>query len=103
MGESRTLRFGVMCSGTTLSAWQARCLRELLALDFVSAALLIVPERGPVRRLRSVRERMRRGNLLWTLYSRYLVDRRSQAMRPVDMSKELSGVPLIRCRPVRRG
>jgi hypothetical protein len=102
MGESRTLRFGVMCSGTTFPAWQAKCLRELLALDFVSAALLIVSEREPVHRLRSMRERIRRGNLLWTLYSRYLVDRWSQAMSPVDMSKELSGIPLIQCRTLRR-
>jgi hypothetical protein len=36
------IRFGVMCDGRRLEAWQADCVRQLLELDNVRLALLIV-------------------------------------------------------------
>jgi hypothetical protein len=62
------IRFGVMCDGRRLEAWQANCVRQLLALDNVWLALLIVdPEAGTsTKPLRKVPFR----RWLYTLYRR---------------------------------
>lgn len=105
MNGKRLLRFGVMCRGTTFPAWEARCLRHLLALEGVEAALLVVEERpaAHVSRREKVRGLLRRRTLLWAVYTRLFVDGRSEAMRPVSMARELSHLPAVRCRPLRRG
>jgi hypothetical protein len=62
------IRFGVMCDGRRLEAWQADCVRQLLALDNVWLALLIVdPDAGTsTKPLRKVPFR----RWLYTLYRR---------------------------------
>jgi hypothetical protein len=62
------IRFGVMCDGRRLEAWQANCVRQLLALDNVWLALLIVdPDAGTsTKPLRKVPFR----RWLYTLYRR---------------------------------
>jgi hypothetical protein len=105
-----TLRFGVMCAGTTFPAWQAQAIRSLLALQDVSAALLIVDadaRRGPpAARLKRLSRRLERLALqrgrLWRMYERVVV-RRSLAERPVDLSAAVSEVPVIACNALRRG
>jgi hypothetical protein len=65
---ARVIRFGVMCDGRRLEAWQADCVRQLLELDNVRLALLIVdPDAGtstkPLRKVPFHR-------WLYTLYRR---------------------------------
>jgi hypothetical protein len=62
------IRFGVMCDGRRLEAWQADCVRQLLELDNVRLALLIVdPDAGTsTKPLRKVPFR----RWLYTLYRR---------------------------------
>jgi hypothetical protein len=43
------LRFGIMCSGLTLPAWQAACIRSLIASGLAAPALLIVEDDPPGR------------------------------------------------------
>jgi hypothetical protein len=92
------LRFGVLCSGTSFPMWQAMCLRKLLALDNVELGMLIVDEEtsGLFGALREFRHRRQFSRILWYIYSAF--SRLSWAMRRVDMSRELEGVPVIRCR-----
>lgn len=87
-----------MCHGTWFPAWQAEAIRSLRAVDGVAAGLLIVREAPPQGR----REKLRRlgdlPHLLWTLFNKGYVERRSTASKPVDMGVELGDVPKIRCR-----
>jgi hypothetical protein len=101
--EATPLRFGVMSSGTTFPAWQARVLQDLLGLEGVKPALLIVPDvaHAPPRWLKLLRH-VRRRDVVWLAFSRY-VRRRSAAARPVDLSGMLTGVPVMRCRVALRG
>lgn len=92
-----------MCAGNHLPAWQARVVRILLALPRVEVALLVIPERSsttPRSRLRRLGDLPR---LLWNLYNKGYVERRSVASRPVDMSTAFTGVPSVRCRIERVG
>ncbi|MGH7264375.1 MAG: glucosamine inositolphosphorylceramide transferase family protein [Candidatus Rokuibacteriota bacterium] len=101
------LRFGVLCHGTTFPAWQAECLRHLLELDGTELVLLVIdttprpfdrpPPRSRLRRLLSG------GFSLWDLYCRLVVDRQSPAHEPIDLSRQLTGVPTLRCAVVREG
>lgn len=43
--RSKPLRFGIMCTGTTLPAWQADCIRNLVATGIAIPALLIIDSR----------------------------------------------------------
>jgi len=106
-----TIRFGVMCDSTSLDAWQARCIQELLAIPGVELALVIgnhgrttdtyqTPLRGAFSRLL---ERVRHGWLLWTLFHVFWVKRRTASLKPVDMSGTFAGVPVINCRVELRG
>jgi len=104
------LRFGVMCTRTRFPAWQARAITTLLALDGVTAELLIVDAEAtrasPAATFEQLAHRLRRFALtrgrLWKLYERVVI-RRSVAERPIDLSEELSAVPVITCAAVRRG
>jgi hypothetical protein len=105
MSDSTTgLRFGIMCTGTRFPAWQAQAIASLLALDGVSAELLIL-DGGRTRRFPAAKVRLfgamfrrlalRQGRL-WSLYARVAL-RRSVAERPVNLSAALSDVPAISC------
>lgn len=99
-----TLRWAVMCDGTTLCAWEATCIRELLAVPGAELAALVVNStpRPPPKGTKL--ERLVRGEAtLWELYERFVVDARSAANRPVDMSAELAGVPVLRCPVFKKG
>lgn len=94
MNGKRPIRFGVMCHGTTFPAWQARCLQHLLALDGVEAALLVIDDRPPVPRGQGA---------LRAMYTRFVAGARSEAMRPVNMARELSHLPALRCQVLGNG
>lgn len=100
------IRFGILCTGTSLPTWQARCVRELLTLPQVRPALLIL-DAGRREAPRPVRERlraaMRHQQTLWFQYFQRIVQARSLAMRPVDLSAELAEVPRLSCQVERRG
>jgi hypothetical protein len=111
MSRPRTIRFGVMCDSTTLDAWQARCIKELLAIPGVELALIIgnhgrttdtyqTPLRGA---LSQILDRVRHGWFLWTLYYLLWVKRRTPALQPVDMSGIFAGVPVLNCQVELRG
>jgi hypothetical protein len=101
----KTLRFGVMCSGTTFPAWQARCLEALFALPGVEPALLIIDDRERPSRRRSdrVSRLVHSDKVLWKAFSDGYVAKRAYALRPVDLELQLAAVPRLNCRVTRRG
>ena len=102
----RPIRFGIMCNGYTFPAWEATCIRNLMAVDGVAPALLLIDDRPPPPRP-GLRERLpdlfNPKTLLWRLYQRLMLNRRSRSTRPVDLSAELADVPVLRCRPNQSG
>lgn len=105
------MRFGVMVDSTTLDAWQARCLKDLLAIPGVQLALVIVNhghlgERDPGSlrsKLSKLAAPIRHGWFLWTVYYLTWVKRRVPALEPVDMSAILASVPTLNCQVELRG
>ena len=51
LAVQRIVRFGVMCPGTTLSAWSGRCLEKLVAAEGVELALALFDAAGVVNRV----------------------------------------------------
>lgn len=86
-----------MCLGRTFPAWQADAIRSLLEIPQVDISLLIIRDAartgagGPIRAL--VRDPR---HLIWNLFNKGFVQRRSTASRPTDLSKELGDTPEVR-------
>ncbi len=96
------LRVGVLCDDTRLSAWEFRCLQEVVASGVAEIVLFVVNEGARPRR--SVSERLARawknGLVLWRAYERLVVNRRAQSIRREPLPPPLDRVPQLRCRPV---
>lgn len=95
------IRFGIMCNGTTFPAWEADCIRKLLKLGYAEPALLIIDE----DHLNNTNKwsRIKKLTRLWSLYSYFIVNRLSRALKPVDMSDSLANVPTVRCKVYKKG
>jgi len=103
-GPSRRLRFGVMCTGDQLEGAFAACIDELLAIDGVELALLIVDANPPARSALSTKLRRAvslNGNL-WAIFQRLRRLERLSCYRPRDMSAVFARVPRIHCRVTRK-
>jgi len=96
---SSTIRFGIICRGTTFAAWQAACLQKLLDLGYVQLELLIVEEddNSGVFTFKQMR-RLKPREILWSVYHNFFVNRRSRALHMVDMSGKLAQVPSMSCK-----
>ncbi len=96
------MRFGIICHGSTISAWKAVCLKKLLSLDNVELVLLIIINKN---KKNSIKEGLQKGNgkyLLWYLYN-HLCIKRFSSSRPIDVSDALKTVPRIYCKPLEKG
>ena len=101
-GSPRPIRVGIMCNGRRFPAWQAKAIRSLTAVPGVEISLLVVraaPEKRPSKWHR-LKDRQR---LLWILFNKGYVERRSRASRSVDMTAELDHVPEIACSTIAVG
>lgn len=99
-----SLRFGIMCSGTTFQRWQASCIEELLAVPGVEPALLIVDGEGDKKPAsKGLAASLTNKTLLWNVYNRFFVRGKLKTAAPVDLSVRLSSVPRIECIVERRG
>jgi hypothetical protein len=98
--QDRTILIGVMCNGRRFPAWQADALRALLEIPQAEMALLMVRDESAAPGRSKLSRLMDRRHLLWTLYNKGYIERRSRASRAVDMSNELATVPGLRCRTI---
>ena len=94
--EPRRIRVGLMCLGKTFPRWQAETIKSLIEIPEVEISLLIVRDGEPGSSAWS-RLLGDPGHLLWNLYNKGLVQRRSVASRPVDLSKELTDTDQVNC------
>lgn len=82
MGDA-SLKFGIICKGTTLEAWQASCLKQLMLVTGVEPGLLIVvcPAAREVP-----------GKVLWrALQSRF--NRKCRSRQRVNMDTRFADTP----------
>jgi hypothetical protein len=77
---------GILCEGPVFPAWQAACLRDVLALGFVEPVLLVVDAAG-------ARGRAAPRGLCDRLFGR----RGSRADRPTDLSADLGAAARLAC------
>src|SRR5258708_1490804 len=94
------LRFGVMCAGERLESAFAASVDEVLTIDGVELALVIVDEDPPART--SQREKLTKtvsldGNV-WATFQWLCRLERLPCYRPRDMSAVFAGVERISCR-----
>jgi hypothetical protein len=106
--KHRLLRFGIMCNGTSFRSWEALCLQKLLVLENVEPALLImndspVTASGNWKKLWKLSQIKYLRVLFWYVYDYLIVNRRSKANQPVDMTSTLSQLPSIKCKVMRKG
>lgn len=103
---ARPLRIGVLCDAGPLTAWQRDCLAHVERLPFARIVLVVrnslTKDRQPSS-WRSVRQKLASGLLLWRIYERAVVDRRSRARRAVPNPSFLQDVPSIDVEPIRVG
>ena len=106
MTAPKPLRFGLMCTGTRLFAWQAEIVQGLIQSGLATPDLLIIEDR-PVEPPASLASRamrlLRHKSMLWHLYEQRYVHPRTRWNRTVDLAAVLNAAPVIRCRTIRKG
>lgn len=83
-----------MCDGILMRAFEARCVKHLLALDDLKVVVLIIDSRVRPTRLKRMRSHKLK-SILFRCYMKFVC--KPAAYRPVDMSALLANVPSIRC------
>lgn len=99
------LRYGVMCSSTTLTRWQRRCIELLGDVDGVALAAVVVDARSqPSESATRRRWRMLRGEHgLWNLYNNVWVARRARGVQRIACDDLFEGVPRLDVHAEMRG
>jgi hypothetical protein len=91
----RLVRFGLMCKGNWLRAWQGLCLRQLLATEKVEMSLRIIEDATPAPKPSTSANGLISKQALYLFYARRLAGLRSNHM--IDMSAHLVNVPALSC------
>ena len=103
MKSEPRLRFGLMCNGHELMAWQAECVKLLLESNLADLKLVIAPDvsgRPPTSRWTQISADP--NGLAFKIFER-LTAKASRAKRTVDMKKELERADYLRCRTFFKG
>jgi len=106
MEAGKTLRVGILCDSSGMEAWQRRCLDRINQLPFASIVAVVVNAAQSASGTRSIGSRLlknlRTGLLLWRLYERFVLTRRSRAIRKDEMPS-FEGVAELECIPLQVG
>jgi hypothetical protein len=99
------LRFAIMCSGEDLPSAFARSVEELLAVEGVELALVIVDSNSPRRPTfwNEVKRAVSSKKYLWAALGFFSPRENLPSFRTVNMSKVFAGIPKMRCEVVRKG
>ncbi|NQT46642.1 MAG: hypothetical protein HQ593_04095 [Candidatus Omnitrophica bacterium] len=92
-----------MCKGTIFSAWQVRCLKNLLALDNVKIVLLIIDANHDPSssKLFAKIRRIRFRHILYQFFEKFIL--KPQIYRKTNLAEILSEIPSIRCEVIKKG
>ncbi len=99
--QAGQIRFGILCNGLHFPAWQAETIKKLLNEEDVELALFILDSRNylqtPTSPTSSNSEK--KPGLFWKLFSRLYVNKKSKALKIVDLSSLLKETFSIKCQP----
>lgn len=105
--DERHLSIGVLCDGPQMAAWQCECIRHIQALPFARIDLLVMNDRAgtPPRpgAWTRLRKKLSSGLLLWRVYERFVLDRKSAANALRPLPRTLQAVPRVHVTPLRIG
>ncbi|HAX79826.1 MAG TPA: hypothetical protein DCY88_29320 [Cyanobacteria bacterium UBA11372] len=91
-----SIRFAIMCSGTSMQKWQADTITTLLEHNQITCSLIIFHNKNQPKKKEPLK------NILWTTYlSR--IKTQSKALQIVDLSQILTDVPTLDCQTIRKG
>ncbi len=96
------IRFGVMCFSREFPLWQAQCIRQVMAMDGVELVLLI--QEAEASNFHSFFQRVSRikwNQFFFQVYNNFLA--KPPASHLEDLSNELSTIPMIPCKVLRKG
>jgi hypothetical protein len=95
------LRIAILCRSEVFEAWEAECIRQVLALDFVEPVLLI-QDASPEPEPRSFFQKFFDRKLFWRIHERRSLKHISAA-RAVELDEEFRRVPKLKCEPELHG
>ena len=101
MPDNNKLRFAIMCPGTQLSVWQTNCISELIDSGLAESMLLIQPTtQETIKKGDGIRRQL---NMLpFRLFNRLRVNRKSNALRIIELDDTLGSLPVLRCDTVKK-
>ena len=94
--NQKTIKFGIMCSGTNFQQWQANAILSLLEHDRLECQLIIFHKKGQFKR----KEKFK--HFLWSQYFA-LAKNRSRAVQTVDLSSKFMDTPSLNCQIQKKG
>jgi hypothetical protein len=99
VNNQHPIRFGIMCDGTILEEWQALCLKNLMALDNVQLALVIINDDSKTM-FEKIKE-IHPNRIFFQLFMKFFI--RPRSTRRVNMTNFLSKFPSVRCKTIKKG
>lgn len=94
--DQKKLAFGIICQGTTFPAFQAECIRALIGSGVAGLKILILEDSPPGTPIVEGPSGTA-DHILFDVYTRLWVQRRSRAHRPVSLERECRDLPRLRC------
>lgn len=96
--QQSQIRFGLMCNGFQFPFWQVETLKKTLAASDVSLELIIVDSKK--KTAASPIPVAEKESLLWRIYKKKYVSKKSKALKSQDFSKVLKNIPQVKCESV---
>jgi hypothetical protein len=95
------LRFGIMCFGYHFPAWEAECIKRLIASGYAEPVLLI---RDISKRQQELwYKKLFRRDFLADEFDTWWLRKRAQALKSTDMSAHLQDLDVLDCNVVLKG
>lgn len=101
-----SIRFGIMCNGTTFPAWQVKAIKKLLDHPQIELGLLILDQRKATSAGLSTWEKVKQlpvRQLFWKIYQTFYVKKVAAAYRQEDLSDGMENTPKVHCQVVKKG
>jgi hypothetical protein len=95
------LKFGIMCYGYHFPAWEAECIKNLIASGYAEPVLLIRDRAKPQKE--PWRKKFFRRDLLADRFDAWWLRKRAQALKQTDMTVYLQNLDVLDCDVVLKG
>lgn len=101
--ETRSLRFVILCDSLDLPLWQANCIRDAVSHGVAEPVGVVLRAPAPrVPEQSKWRRRWRNRKLvLWRIFNRLYVDKKTKANRATPCEADFARVPIITENPIR--